>query len=135
MLDATQTEQWRECIEWNAKNHLYQKILPYQLAAGNERDPEGKLRERLRLPPGMTVDDYGFGLLRRDGRTPRPAYRWIETAQPNAAILRQPRRTLDLTFNPIHEPLPPGAQPVQWHAEAVLRKLSLDSLYPARIRR
>uniref|UniRef100_A0A7C4GEJ7 Archease n=1 Tax=candidate division WOR-3 bacterium TaxID=2052148 RepID=A0A7C4GEJ7_UNCW3 len=52
---------------------MYQKTLAYQLHAGNEI----KVDAPGRLPAGMTLDDFGFGLLRSDGRTPRPAFDWL----------------------------------------------------------
>ncbi|MCX6362006.1 MAG: cellulase family glycosylhydrolase [Armatimonadetes bacterium] len=134
VLDQTQVDQWRECIEWNAKNRLYQKILPYQLAAGNERDDaEGKIKERIKLPAGRTIDDYGFGILRSDGKTPRPVYDWIARAQPNAAILARPKRKADVAFNPIFDALPAGASPVQWHSEAVIKAADVDARWPVRL--
>lgn len=132
-LDQAQLDQWRECIQWNQVNRLYQKILPYQLAAGNERDPEGKIRERIRLPFGRTIDDYGFGIIRADGKSPRPVYDWLARNRPNAAIQSSPVLTQDLVFNPAFTALPPGATPVQWHAEAVIKAVRIDSRVPTRL--
>jgi hypothetical protein len=133
-LDQTQLDQWRECIEWNARNRLYQKILPYQLAAGNERDDaEGKIKERIKLPAGRTIDDYGFGILRADGKAPRPTYDWIARTQPNAAIRARPKLQSDVTFNPIFGALPAGAAPVQWHSQAIIKGAEVDSRTPTRL--
>jgi hypothetical protein len=132
--DQVHLEQWRGCIEWNLQNRLYQKIFPYQFAAGNERNDDGKIGELSELPPGMTIDDYGFGMVRRDGLTPRPVYRWIQETQPNGPILAQPRLRQDVLFNPIFLSLPPGAAPVQWHAQALLKDVEVDSLCPLRLR-
>ena len=132
--DQMQLEQWRGCIEWNLKNRLYQKIFPYQFSAGNERDADGKVGERSQLPPGMTIDDYGFGMVRRDGITPRPVCSWITETQPNGLITAQAKRKVDISFNPIFSTLPPGAKAVQWHAEAVVKDAEVDSLYPLVLR-
>ncbi len=131
--DQMQLEQWRDCIEWNLKNRLYQKIFPYQFAAGNERNDDGKIGQNSQLPPGMTIDDYGYGIVRRDGKTPRPVYRWIEKTQPNGTIISQPKRKLDVTFNPIFPTLPEGATQIKWRSEAIIKGLDLDSLYPVKL--
>jgi hypothetical protein len=131
--DAMHLEQWRGCIQWNVEHRLYQKIFPYQFAAGNERNDDGKIGERSQLPTGMTIDDYGFGMMRRDGKTPRPVYWWLLGAQPNGSIVAEPKRKLDVRYNPIFGKLPKGAQPVQWHSEALLKDLEVDSEYPTRL--
>ena len=132
-FDQVQLDQWRECVEWNLKNRLYQKMTPYQFAAGNEANPDGKIGQNSQLPAGMTIDDYGFGIVRRDGTTPRPVYRWIEKAQPNGPIVAKPKSTLDVHFNPIFPKLPAGAAGIQWHSEAVIEGLEVDSMYPVRL--
>ena len=71
----------------------------------------------------MTIDEYGFGIVRHDGRTPRPVYRWIEKTQPNGPIGALPKRTLDVHFNPIFPKLPGGATGIQLHSEAVIKGL------------
>ncbi len=128
-FDAMQIEQWRDCIEWNQKNRLYQKILPYQFAAGNERNDDGHIAEKSQLPAGMTIDDYGFGMMRRDGLTPRPLYWWLVGAGPNRSIVEHPLRTLDVRYNPIFA-LPPEAEAVQWRSHSLLKRIEIDSLYP-----
>jgi hypothetical protein len=54
-----------------------------QFDAGNER---GLDMSRVTLPEGRQIDDYGFGLTRRDGTTPRPTYDWLLEAQVNRPI-------------------------------------------------
>ena len=77
-LDRLMVEQWTACLEAAAKYGIYQKIIPYQFAAGNERDDDHQIAKKIRLPEGQTIDDYGFGLVRRDGKTPRPVYDWLK---------------------------------------------------------
>lgn len=129
-FDSEHLKQWRACIEWNAENRLYQKILPYQLHARNERDDDGKTAETVRLPEGLTIDDYGFGLLRRDGRTPRPTYEWLLETQVNATILHEPRQRLVIEYPPRFDTLPRGAERVRWRDLVRLPQIELDSLYP-----
>jgi hypothetical protein len=75
-LDKKQLEQWKVCIEESLKDKLFSKIFPYQLYAGNEsandslKDPKNNVK----LQAGYTLDDYGFGIVRRDGKAPRPTY-------------------------------------------------------------
>ena len=132
--DQAQLDQWRDCIAWNLTNRLYQKVFPYQYSAGNERNDDGKIGEKSQLPPGQTIDDYGFGMMRRDGLTPRPVYRWILEAQPNKPILTQPKRKVDVRFNPIFAAPPPGTKAVEWRSEAVIEGAEVDSLYPLVLR-
>lgn len=131
--DQMHLEQWRDCIQWNLENRLYQKIFPYQFAAGNECKGDGKIEQNSQLPPGMTLDDYGAGMVRRDGKTPRPVYWWLLGAQPNGPIMAQPKRKVEVRFNPIFDKLPPGAQAIQWHSEALFKDLEVDSAYPSRL--
>jgi hypothetical protein len=70
-----------------------------------------------KLPAGLTPDDYGFGLLRHDGKTPRPAYDYLKNENPNAAILQEPTRTLD-----VEAYIPDGMAPVGYTADYQYRK-------------
>jgi len=85
-LDRMQLEQWRKCLELAQEVGLYNKILPYQFAAGNERNDDGQLETKTRLPEGLTIHDFGFGIVRADGRTPRPTYEWLREQQVNAGL-------------------------------------------------
>jgi hypothetical protein len=111
------------------------KALGYQLKAGNETIKE-RLAKEAKLPAGMTGDDYGFGLVRADGKTPRPAYDWLRDANPNAGILKTPKRTLD-----IEAYIPDGATPdgypfdYQWRKPwMIIKGVVVDSLEPTVIR-
>lgn len=126
-FDAVHLNSWKGCLEDNARRRLYVKALGYQLAAGNETAKE-QLSKEAKLPSGHTPDDYGFGLLRADGRTPRPTYAWLKEASPNAAILQTPERTLDLEAY-----IPDGATPIgyafdyQWRRPWMITRAGLNS--------
>ncbi len=94
-LDRMQLEQWRKCIEMAQEIGLYNKILPYQFAAGNERNDDGQIATKAQLPAGLTIDDFGFGIVRSDGRTLRPTYGWLKAAQVNAALGTDEARTVE----------------------------------------
>jgi hypothetical protein len=94
-LDAMQLDQWRRCIEQAQALGLYQKILPYQFAAGNERNDDEQIETRTQLPAGLTIHDFGFGIVRADGRTPRPTYEWLLAAQANADLGLGAPRTVE----------------------------------------
>lgn len=95
VFDGWHLQNWREPLEANRERRIYQKAIGYQLHAGNETLPE-RLRSEAKLPRGQTPDDYGFGLVRSDGRTPRPAYRWLRGSGLNDEVLGAPRRTVDV---------------------------------------
>lgn len=100
-FDKSHLDQWRTCIDEIRRMGLYQKYLPYQFDAGNESGPEElKTKEYAeKYPPsGMTIDDYGFGLVRRDHKTPRPTYDWLLHEQVNRAIRAHPVTTQDVTI-------------------------------------
>jgi hypothetical protein len=82
------------CLEFNRKAGLYQKCLAYQYAAGNEAMTDEIKKAKPKLPPGMELDDYGFGFVRRDGMTPKPIFQYLIDAKVNdAARLAKPIAT------------------------------------------
>ena len=56
-------------------NHLFDVAIIYAVSpgAGGTLDPAYNQY----LPPGMSVNDYGFQLLRSDGVTLRPMFSWL----------------------------------------------------------
>lgn len=127
-FDEGQKGQWRSVLEDHWERRLYQKVLPYQFSANNERQVGGKPE----LPEGMTLNDYGFGIVRSDGLTPRPTYEWLKKLQYNRHINKQPVRTLDVEVY-----LPDGAHPVgyeyahRWREGIlIIRNVTVDSLFP-----
>ena len=130
-FDAGHLGQWKTCIEEAGRHGLYWKILPYQFAAGNER---GIDLAQLSLPEGHEIDDYGFGLLRRDGRTPRPTYDWLLEAQVNRPIRDQPRIVTDVelawdgTWQPADRPYDVA------DGRIIIRNVTVDALEPTVIR-
>jgi len=136
-FDHMQLEQWRECIEAGFETGLYAKLLPYQLAAGNEGQ-----NERLRapgyadehLPTGYTIDDYGFGIVRADGSTPRPTYDWLADEQLNGPVEEAQEQVTDVEVTPAPEGDPAGyAFERRADGTMVIRNVTLDRLFPTRI--
>ena len=77
-----------------------------------------------------------FGLFRADGMTPRPAYDYLKNDNPNAEILKQPKRTVD-----VEAYLPDGMIPdgytvdYQWRKPwALVKNVPVDSLEPTVIK-
>jgi len=134
-FDAVHLSTWRDCIEDNARRRLYVKVLGYQFAAGNETARD-RMAKEVKLPPGRTADDYGFGLVRADGRTPRPAYSWLKDSNPNRAVNALPSRTVD-----VEAYIPDGATPVgysfdyRWRRPwMIIKGVTVNSLEPTVIR-
>jgi hypothetical protein len=98
----------RTCLSSNRELGLYVRLLPYQFAAGNERDDDHKIRRRAQLPSGMTIDDFGFGIVRHDGRTPRPTYDWLLREQVNRAIQDGPSYLVEVRCRPPKQLCPIG---------------------------
>ena len=97
-FDKGHLQQWQTCIQEAKQYGIYSKILPYQFHAKNEA-ANGDLadaKDTISLPPGRTIDDYGIGLLRRDGATPRPTYDWLLKAQINRALIDNRQKTVDV---------------------------------------
>jgi len=133
-FDAEQGRQWQSCLEKNQELGRYAKALPYQFQAGNERDDDKHLRERAQLPLGMTLDDYGFGLVRSDGLTPRPTYDWLLEQQLNRPIQQAPTFTTDVRFPPKTKVIPVGYE-YHWEGdELLIRNVKVDSAFPTRVR-
>jgi hypothetical protein len=130
-FDAAHLATWKDCLEDNARRRLYVKTLGYQFAAGNETARE-RTEKEARLPAGRGPDDYGFGLVRADGKTPRPAYDWLKARAYNAPLTSGPDRVMDIELY-----VPDGATPVghtyeyQWREPWVLIKgVKVGSLEP-----
>jgi len=133
-FDAEQRRQWQACLEKNQELGLYAKALPYQFHAGNERDDDKHLKDRAQLPLGMTIDDYGFGLVRSDGLTPRPTYNWLLEQQLDRPIEQAPTFTTDVRLRPKSRAVPVGYK-YQWEGdELVIRNVKVDSAFPTRVR-
>ncbi len=116
-FDKTHLQTWKECLEDNARRRIYVKALGYQFAAGNETSRE-RLQKEGRFAAGRTQDDYGYGMLRVDGRTPRPTYDWLKKQDLNAQILGSSgTRTVDIELYD-----PDGAVPVGYKYDYQWRK-------------
>jgi len=131
-FDEGHKGQWRAVLEDHWRRRLYQKVLPYQFDANNERQVEGEPQ----LPEGMTMNDFGFGIVRADSLTPRPTYNWLKELQFNRYINHQPIRTMDVEVY-----LPDGAHPVgydyanKWREGIlIIHDVTVNSLYPTVIK-
>ena len=93
-FDKYQKDMISDCLEFNRKAGLYQKCLAYQYSAGNEELTDQIKKAKLNFPPGMELDDYGFGFVRRDGVTPKPIFQYLIDAKVNdRARLSEPVET------------------------------------------
>lgn len=132
-FDQEQRRQWQACLATNRELGLYARLLPYQFAAGNERDDDGQIRQRSQLPTDMTIDDFGFGIVRRDGRTPRPTYQWLLEEQVNRVVQEEPTYETDISCRPARDRVPVGYD-YSWQGEdMVIHHVRIDSAYPTRI--
>lgn len=95
--DAHQRDWWRDALNVLGTSGIYAKAIGYTL-----HSPDGAPRSGCRgggvcwpaprLPRGRAPEDYGFGLFRRDGVTPRPAYTFLRERNFNAPVQRAVRR-------------------------------------------
>lgn len=130
-FDQIHLESWQQCLEDNVRRRLYVKALGYQFAAGNETAKE-RMQNEAKLPAGHSQDDYGFGLVRADARTPRPAYTWLQTRDFNAPLRQTPERTVDIELY-----MPDGSTPVgyqhedQWRRPwMIIKQVRINTLEP-----
>lgn len=132
VFDEKQLEDYRNCLAKNQELGLYQKLLPYQFQAGNERDGDGAIKTKAQLPEGMTIDDYGFGIVRRD-MSPRPTYNWLLETRPNSPVLGKPR-FITSVFIPTERPMAPiGYDYKDSEGGIQVMRVLVDSLAPTRI--
>lgn len=83
-FDEIHLTQWQKSIDVILKCGFFQKYLPYQLYSLNETaKQELSLDKKIKIPFGYTLDDYGFGILRKD-LSPRPTYHWLLNARLNS---------------------------------------------------
>ena len=93
-FDKYQKDMISTCLEFNRKTGLYQKCLAYQYAAGNETMTDKIKNTEPKFRPGMELDDYGFGFVRRDGITLKPVFQYLIDANVNdKASLAEPVTT------------------------------------------
>jgi hypothetical protein len=136
-LDAGQRDQLKLCIEDALKTRIYTKIMPYQFHAGNEsaNDAMKDPKNGVTLPAGHTLDDYGFGIVRHDGRTPRPAYQWLQKTQVNRPLHRDMQSAVDVTvaWDGTYVPADGVAYEIV-DDKITFRNVRIDSLTPTIIR-
>ena len=132
VFDAKQLEDYQACLKINNQLKLYQKVLPYQFQAGNERDDDGLIKSKAKLPDGRTIDDYGFGIVRQD-MSPRPTYEWLAETQPNETVLRKPRFTTNVTVRTKRPMVPIGYDYKEIEDGIQIQRVVVDSATPTRI--
>jgi hypothetical protein len=130
-FDDEMIREYKDCLDGARKYGLYQKVLAYQFVAGNECKPAG-IEEKVRLPKGMTLDDYGYGWLRKDGKTPRPLYEWIKKLNFNAPLVSEPSREVTVGYGL------PGWKPKGFPVDSMdmfetIKGVHLDGMYPTAI--
>ena len=79
---------------------------------------------------GMTIDDYGFGIVRRDGRTPRPVCEWLLREQVNRAIRSESAYEADIRFRPPENRVPVGYDYSRQGDELIIRRVKIDKRLP-----
>ena len=134
-FDKTHLNEWKKCIDEAREGRLYQKYFPYQFVAGNETKVKGIETDEYAqkyLPAGMTIDDYGFGLMRRDGKTPRPTYDWLLKEQVNNAIRKKPSRMCDVSI-PYDGYVPVGYEYDVSDGMLVIKGVRVGSAVPVKI--
>lgn len=131
-FDQKQLEDYQNCLAKNNDLHLFDKLIPYQFLAGNERDDDHAIKTNAKLPQGLTIDDYGFGIVRSD-MSPRPTYKWLEETKANAAITKTPSSTVSV-FVPTRTPTAPvGYQFKNVEGGIEIQRVVVDSIIPTAI--
>jgi hypothetical protein len=133
-LDQMQLDQWRKCIELARETGLYTKIIPYQFAAGNERNGDGQIATKTQLPAGLTIDDFGFGIVRADGRTPRPTYDWLKQQQINSGLGADEPRAVEAWIANADGLRPEGYEYERRDAALVAKGVPLSAAYATVVR-
>ena len=131
-FDDGQMNEWKKCIEDTLHHRMYWKILPYQFAAGNEacndamKDPKAGIQ----LPAGHTLDDYGFGIIRNDGKTPRPTYQWLARDQVNKPLLENASFTTDVAIPADGSRIPQGYEFESANGVMKIKSVKINTLEP-----
>lgn len=133
VFDNDQLENWRDPIERNVADKIYWKALPYQLKAGNDVC-KGEIDEYAVLPPGYVGDDYGWGIFRLDGTTPRPAYTWLKDRNVNGALTSTQSTKYDVTIPAPEKLRPVGYDWVIRKSEMIIKSVPVNSLVPTVVR-
>ena len=133
VFDDDQVKNWRDPIEYNLTDKTYWKLFPYQLHAGNDICKD-ELEANAKLPAGHVGDDYGFGIFRLDGITPRPAYTWLKGRNVNGSLTSTKSTSYDVSI-----PAPEKLRPIGYawtirKSEMVIKAVPVNSLVPTAIR-
>jgi len=74
-IDQTQVNVLGTVVNDLMQDHLFDVAIIYALCPGAGGTLDSSFNQY--LPPGMTVNDYGFQILRSDGVTLRPTFSWL----------------------------------------------------------
>jgi len=107
--DNHQRDWWRDALDIVQSSGIYTKALGYQLHAtdGGPRAGcrgDGFCWPESILPAGYTPEDYGFGLFRRDGTTPRPSYTYLQSRNFNGPVQLNTRYQTVSLYSPDLDP-------------------------------
>jgi hypothetical protein len=78
-LDKLHLESWQKVLDENETRDAFDRVYGFQLDPGE--DPAFNQLQQTRLH----WLDYGYGLVRADGLTPRPAYEWLRKRRYNGS--------------------------------------------------
>lgn len=133
VFDDDQVKNWKDPIEYNLSYKTYWKLFPYQLHAGNDIC-KYEIDTYAKLPPGLVGDDYGFGIFRRDGTTPRPAYTWLKGRNVNGALTSTQSTNYDVKIPAPEKLRPIGYRWVIRGSEMTIKAVPVNSLVPTVVR-
>ena len=74
-MDQSQVNVLGSAVNDLMQRHLFDVAILYAVCAGSGGTPDPSYNQY--LPQGMSVNDYGFQVLRSDGVTLRPMFNWL----------------------------------------------------------
>jgi hypothetical protein len=133
--DRLHLEMWQKSIELLLEKRLVSVMMPYGYHCENEGDFDLEAAG-VTLPEGHTLHDYGFGMVRADGITPRPTYKWLEEAQINADIQARPviKTDVAMKWDGSWEPMGYEYDLGSAMDKVIIKEVSIDSALPTIIK-
>ena len=140
-FDYQQCKELRQAIEIAKSSKIYQKTLIFHYIAGNEWSCSyySKINDATCgavLKEGTTLNDYGFGIVRRkiDEFVPRPSYNWLKAAQVNSEINNRQTYITDITLSDVSGFVPRGYKYyIDSNSNMIIQNVTVDSLLPTKI--
>jgi len=129
-FDDGQLSAWKSSITEGKLDRIFWKILPYTFVGG----PTSKLGKEVTIPEGHTTEDYGYGIVRRDGVTPRPTYDWMLEAQVNQDIQDRPTFQTDVQLMWDGSWQPQGYEYETADGVMTIKAVKIDSIEPTVIK-